>query len=249
MKSSFNRERLHVLHCASLVTQSCLTLWDPMDYSPPDSSVHGILQARVLERVAMPSSRGSSQPRDWIQVSCIAGRFFPFWACMPIISAVITHLPSWSQLFSMYNCLKEGFLGGASGKEPTCQCRRHRRHGFNPWAGKISRRAWQPTPVFLPGEFHGWRSLVNYGPRCRQESDTSEATLHTCTTAPKSIAEVSSFAHHGRSRENQNLFVNLAKAYSPLPLCLLLVLPWFKTARFLIGQWNLFLLTQLEALQ
>ena len=43
-----------------LVTQVCLTLCDPMDYSPPGSSVHGILQARILEWVAMPSSRGSS---------------------------------------------------------------------------------------------------------------------------------------------------------------------------------------------
>ena len=40
--------------------QSCLTLWDPVDYSPPGSSVHGILHARILEWVAMPSSRGSS---------------------------------------------------------------------------------------------------------------------------------------------------------------------------------------------
>ena len=47
-----------------LVTQSCLTLCDPMDYSPPCSSVHGVLQARLLEWVAMPSSRGSSLPRD-----------------------------------------------------------------------------------------------------------------------------------------------------------------------------------------
>ena len=46
------------------VAQSCLTLCDPMDCSPPGSSVHGILQARILEWVAMPSSRGSSQPRD-----------------------------------------------------------------------------------------------------------------------------------------------------------------------------------------
>ena len=46
------------------VAQSCLTLCDPMDCSPPGSSVHGILQARTLEWVAMPSSRGSSQPRD-----------------------------------------------------------------------------------------------------------------------------------------------------------------------------------------
>ena len=56
--------------CAKSV-QSCLTLCDPMEYSPPGSSVHGILQARVLEWVAMPSSRGSSQPRGWTQVSCI----------------------------------------------------------------------------------------------------------------------------------------------------------------------------------
>ena len=63
-----------------LVTQSCLTLCDPMDCSPPGSSVHGILQARILEWVAMPSSGESSQPRDQIQVSRIAGRCFTLWA-------------------------------------------------------------------------------------------------------------------------------------------------------------------------
>ena len=65
------------VHAKSL--QSYLTLCDPMNYSPPGSSVHGILQARRLEWVAMPSSRGSFQPRDWTHVSCsswIAGRFF-----------------------------------------------------------------------------------------------------------------------------------------------------------------------------
>ena len=57
-----------------------------------------------------------------------------------------------------------GFPGGDSGKEPTCQCRRHKRHGFDPWVGKIPwRRAWQPTPVFLPEESNGQRSLVGYG--------------------------------------------------------------------------------------
>ena len=56
--------------------QSCLTLCNPMDCSPPGSSVHGILQARILERVAISSSRGSSQPRNWTRVSCIAGGFF-----------------------------------------------------------------------------------------------------------------------------------------------------------------------------
>ena len=57
------------------VTQSCPTLGNPMDYID-----HGILQARILEWVAFPFSRGSSQPRDWTQVSCIAGRFCTSWA-------------------------------------------------------------------------------------------------------------------------------------------------------------------------
>ena len=56
--------------------QLYLTLCDSMDYSPPGSSVHGILQARLLELVAMSSSRGSSQPSDRTWVSCISGRFF-----------------------------------------------------------------------------------------------------------------------------------------------------------------------------
>ena len=63
-----------------LCAQSCLTLCDPIDCSPPSSSVHGILQARILEWVAIPFSRVSSQPTDWTQVSCIAGRFFTIWA-------------------------------------------------------------------------------------------------------------------------------------------------------------------------
>ena len=69
-------------HCAvlCLVAQSCMTLCHSMDCSPPGSSVQGVLQARILEWVAMPSSRGSSQPRDQIQVSCIAGGFFTVWA-------------------------------------------------------------------------------------------------------------------------------------------------------------------------
>ena len=63
----------------SEVTQSCPTLCDPMD-SLPGSSVHGILQARILEWVAISFSRGPSWPRDRTQVSCIAGRCFTIWA-------------------------------------------------------------------------------------------------------------------------------------------------------------------------
>ena len=63
-----------------LVSQSCLTLCDPMDCSPPGSSVHEIFQTRILEWVAISFSRGSSQPRDRTRVSCTAGRFFTYWA-------------------------------------------------------------------------------------------------------------------------------------------------------------------------
>ena len=57
------------------VTQSCPILCDLMDYT-----AHGILQGRILEWVTIPFSRGSSQPRDWTQVSYIAGKFFTSWA-------------------------------------------------------------------------------------------------------------------------------------------------------------------------
>ena len=66
---------IYVCMCM-LVTQLCLTLCDPMDCSPPGSSVRGILQARILEWVAMSFSRESSQPRDQTRVSRIAGRVF-----------------------------------------------------------------------------------------------------------------------------------------------------------------------------
>ena len=58
------------------VTQSCPSLCDPADCSPPGSSAHGILQARILECVEISFSRRSSRPRNQTQVSCIAGRFF-----------------------------------------------------------------------------------------------------------------------------------------------------------------------------
>ena len=64
----------------SEVAQSSPTLCNPVDCSPPGSSVHGILQARILEWVAISFSRGSSQPRDRTQVSCIKGRCFNLWA-------------------------------------------------------------------------------------------------------------------------------------------------------------------------
>ena len=88
----------------SPVTQSCLTLCNTMYSSPPSSSVHGILEARILEWVAMPSSKGSSQHRDQTHVSCsscIAGRFFtaePPWN--PPLYFVVVQSLSCFRLFS-----------------------------------------------------------------------------------------------------------------------------------------------------
>ena len=62
------------------------------------------------------------------------------------------------------------FPGGACGKDPAWKYRRHKICEFNPWVGKIPwRREWQPTPVFLPGKFHGQRSLAGYSPQGPKE--------------------------------------------------------------------------------
>ena len=79
-----SNERGEECMCAkSLQFQSCPTICDPVDYSLPGSSVHGILHARFLEWVAISSSRGSSWPKDWIHipcVSCTTGTFLTCWA-------------------------------------------------------------------------------------------------------------------------------------------------------------------------
>ena len=75
-----------------------------------------------------------------------------------------------------------GFPGGASGEEPTCQCRSYKKHGLDPWVGKIPwRRKWQPTPVFLPAESHGQRSLVGHNPWGHKELDMTERLTPTHT--------------------------------------------------------------------
>ena len=69
-----------------------------------------------------------------------------------------------------------GFPGGTSGKEPACQHRRHKKRRISPWIGKIWKRAWQPTPVFLLEKSHGQGSLVGYSPQGCKESHTAKVT-------------------------------------------------------------------------
>ena len=72
-------------------------------------------------------------------------------------------------------CLRRGRPRWLSGKESTWQFRKHRRRGFNPWVRMIPwSRKQQPTPIFLPGKFHGERSLVGYSPWGHKESDMTE---------------------------------------------------------------------------
>ena len=85
--------------------------------------------------------------------------------------------PSKINLFKIDDVV--GFPGGTSGKEPACQCRRRKRFEFSPWVEKIWRRAWQPTPVFLPRESHGQRSLVGCSPRGHKELDYATEHTHT----------------------------------------------------------------------
>ena len=81
-----NNLLLDLLLWLCLVTQSCSTLCNTMDCSPPGSSVHGVLQARLLEWVAISLSRGSSRPRDWTHVSCSGRCILYHWATREILS-------------------------------------------------------------------------------------------------------------------------------------------------------------------
>ena len=167
--------------CEVRLTQFCPTLCDPVDYK-----VHGILQARILECIGFPFSRGSSQSRDRTQISYIAGRFFTSWATR------LNIIPLSISIYHMSYVYPEKAMAPHSStltwkipwmEEPSkLQSMRSLRVGQY-WVTSLSlftfmhwRRKWQPTPVFLPGESQRWGSLVD----CRlwgcTESDTTKAT-------------------------------------------------------------------------
>ena len=144
------------------MAQSCLTLCDPVDCSLPGSSVHGILQARTLEWVAISFSRGSSWPRiepgyPALQADALTSEppGKPPNTALDIINIYIDHI---------------GLLSAQMVKNPSMQEIHAPSLGQKiPW-----RRECQPTPVFLPGEVHGQRSLTGYNPWGWKESDMTE---------------------------------------------------------------------------
>ena len=112
-----------------------------------------------------PSSKGAQEEeqleRRWKTKREGLGEFSSAPVVSPLMNSSCFHFLSIVNNAAVN--VRVGFPGGTSGKEPTCQRRRHKRCGFDRWVGKIPwRRTWQPTLVFLSGESHGQRSLTGY---------------------------------------------------------------------------------------
>ena len=138
----------------SSVAQSCLTLCDPMNASPPCPS-------------PAPGVHSDSRPSSQWCHPAISSSAIPFSSCPQSLPASesfpMSHLFTWGGLMPSHECLFRSSLLSAmrllSGKESACQCRRCRRHGFYPWVRKIPwRRKWQSIPVFFPRKLYGQRS-------------------------------------------------------------------------------------------
>ena len=167
----------HYLCCCSLVAQSCSTLCDPLDYSLLGLSVHGILQARILQWGGISLSRVSFWPRNGTCVSCFTGGFFttelpgkPGFVC--------THkkLEVWS-----WNIPTGDWLNASSifWKTPRVKYYTNTEKRIRHICVYRLRRQWHPTPVLLPGKSHGWRSLVGCSPwGCKELYTTEQLHFH-----------------------------------------------------------------------
>ena len=154
------------------------------------------MKENMLMRVALkwiPSS--PSEPYQTLKLKVIYWEVFfsgNFTSSLTVlVSVFIFYILAWKRMpffFHSILCLgietefwggvksARDFPGSASGKELACQSRRCKTLGFNPWVKEIPwRRAWQPTPVFLPGESHGQKGLVGYSPEGYKEWDVTEA--------------------------------------------------------------------------
>ena len=172
-----------------LVTQLCLALCEPMDRSPPGSSVHGILQARVLEWVAIfffrdlphpgtktgsPALQADSLLSDLLRNRCTEessrNRFTERQYLLTENVCGFPYLQSHSQVVLVIKSLPAS-AGDMRDKSSI------------PGSGRSS-GGWHgyPTPVFLPGESHEQRSLAGYSPWCCKELDTTEITEHSTVT-------------------------------------------------------------------
>ena len=141
--------------------QSCLSLCNPIDGSPPGSPIPGILQARTQEWVAISFSNAWKWKVEVKSLSRVRLAATPWEYSPGKNTGVGCHCPLHQMALVV--------------KNPPAQCTRCKRCRFDPWVRKITwRRTCQPTPVFFPGKSHGQRSLVGYSPWGHKESDTTE---------------------------------------------------------------------------
>ena len=154
--------------CARHVAESYIKLFNPLNswevYIIP--SLFSKRRNRGLER-----ARDSSKVTRYDSEACVY---------QPSLTAngTVTERESVLQKLSVHLLL----IGGTSGKEPACQCRRLKRNRFSPWVRKIPwRRAWRATPVFLPGKSHGQRSQVCYSAWGCTEADPTKNLARTHT--------------------------------------------------------------------
>ena len=128
----------------------------------PTSQMQEIKEMQVILRSARSPLGGHGNP---LQYSCLANPMTEEPSGLQSIgSQTVRH--DWSDWACMHACKESmGLPRWLRGKESTCQWRRHRRHRFDPWVGKVPwRRKWQSISVFLPGISHGQRGLVGYSP-------------------------------------------------------------------------------------
>ena len=180
--------------CCCSVAKSCQTLCDPMDcrmpafpvlhYLPEFAEIHvhwigDAIQPSHPLPASSPFAKDEGKHHSSKASILRCSAFFIVQLSHPNMQPLTPPI----KLFVLcsfdtdYRSTHLAIPGSTRGKEPTCLCRGHKRHMFDPWVGKISwRRPWQPIPVFLSGEFHGQRSLVGYSPWGHKGLDTTEAT-------------------------------------------------------------------------
>ena len=154
----------------TVLVQACLTLCDPMDCSPPGSTVRGNFpgkNARVGCHALLQGifrTQESKHRSPAVQVDSLLSEPLG----KPKNTGVGCHLFTTEppgKPFLIRLLISKVCPGGTSGEESACQRKRQKRCGFNPYVRKTPwSRAWQPNPVFLPGKSHGERSLTGYSP-------------------------------------------------------------------------------------
>ena len=167
--------------CACKSLQSCPTLCNPMDCSPPGSPVHGILQAEYWNWLPYPSPGDPPNPGIEPTSPALADGFFTTnatWEALGMTWLPVNCIPLWKRSEKAMAPTPVLLPGKSHGRRSLLGC------GVgHDWAASLSlftfmhcRRKWQPTPVFLPGESQGRGSLVGCRLWGRTESDTTEAT-------------------------------------------------------------------------